>query len=779
MAFDNAGAVWEIFTPDGTDFGLAKYSGGVMVASATLPNGVENANWSLNFDQSDNAYAVGAASDTNYLSVGLDLAVYKVSAGAGGGVLLSSATLNNPIYNKDDMGFGSSTNSAGEIWIAGIQQTGGNIGDNDGSQTYAGALWKYNMGTGVLSGPTTTFFGLIAGTVGFGDVKIDNAQNLWVLGTSSNPATDASDGRKMDLFLAKYDPTGASLISQSSVKGFHWGLDFVDSLSLAISTFAGGPLYATGARMNTVAGLANTDLAFIKFTSTGGVAIEKYWHNTVSNSDDAGQKIAINPYPPSGNIFIVGEYSKYEDGQATVWHYTPDGTLVFAESLGSGNIHGIAIDANNNKYLAGGSTYPIAYTPFSGIDLVATGKGAEGPQAAPIVLGSAITFPAGGATITGLTTISGTASQASAVEVSIQGPDGQYWNGSSYGTLQTWLTAAGTNNWSLIPSFGVNSVTGTYAVASRAKDSGGMYQSGTTSISVFRQPTLAANITVLSRSSTSFEVAFTPNGNPLDQKYHFHYSTAPSCGEAYFNGCPPGLCNDYVSGTTRTISVGYGNASLSPNTSYFFQIHTEYDGTGGVYIVKTGAPGMGSEPNPPTEFCGGGEGGGGYHRGGDAVAFDASGNLWEVIAEADLYRLSKFTSGGSLVFSVSLPSATESGKWRVHFDASGNAYAVGGSTSPTGDALAIYKVSSAGALISSRTYANTLYNNHAYHVGSDTSPAGDIWIAGALQTYGPKDWEASGEKRYAAALWNYNMATGDLAGPTTTFYGLYGTEIFG
>ncbi|MEK7745181.1 MAG: hypothetical protein AAB576_00770, partial [Elusimicrobiota bacterium] len=82
-----------------------------------------------------------------------------------------------------------------------------------------------------------------------------------------------------------------------------------------------------------------------------------------------------------------------------------------------------------------------------------------------------------------------------------------------------------------------------------------------------------------------------------------------------------------------------------------------------------------------------------------------------MIAEADLYRLSKFTSGGSLVFSVSLPSATESGKWRVHFDASGNAYAVGGSTSPTGDALAIYKVSSAGALISSRTYANTLYNN--------------------------------------------------------------------
>ncbi|MEK7745182.1 MAG: hypothetical protein AAB576_00775, partial [Elusimicrobiota bacterium] len=48
-----------------------------------------------------------------------------------------------------------------------------------------------------------------------------------------------------------------------------------------------------------------------------------------------------------------------------------------------------------------------------------------------------------------------------------------------------------------------------------------------------------------------------------------------------------------------------------------------------------------------------------------------------------------------------------------------------------------------------------------------------------MQTYGPKDWDAPGEKRYAAALWNYNMATGDLAGPTTTFYGLNGTEIFG
>ncbi|MEK7744345.1 MAG: hypothetical protein AAB578_08135, partial [Elusimicrobiota bacterium] len=330
--------------------------------------------------------------------------------------------------------------------------------------------------------------------------------------------------------------------------------------------------YAAATKLNS---FGNHDLAFLKFDlASGNLLYEKFWHDQQYGGNEEVAGISISPL--SGTVYVAGRIaSQTQNQKLAVWGYDDD-ALSFALTV-AGHTRGraVASGVSGDTYLATNSTAPYKFVLGDPL------TGAEGPQAAPLVLGSAITFPASGATITGLTTISGTASQASVVEVSIQGPDG-YWSGSAYGTLQTWFTAAGTSNWSLTPSYGVNSASGTYVVASRAKDSGGMYQSGTTSISISRLPVVPANITVLSRSSTSFEVAFTPNGNPPDQKYHFHYGTAPSCGEAYFNGCPPGLCNDYVSGTTRTISVGYGNASLSPNTSYFFQIHTEYDGTGGV-----------------------------------------------------------------------------------------------------------------------------------------------------------------------------------------------------
>ncbi|MBI5243129.1 MAG: carboxypeptidase regulatory-like domain-containing protein, partial [Elusimicrobia bacterium] len=491
-------------------------------------------------------------------------------------------------------------------------------------------------------------------------------------------------------------------------------------------------------------------------------------------SGNSGSEVQVDK---SGNVFVVGTYdggSGYGDDWVAV-RYDPSlvvqSTQVYHasamdEALGS------ALDGAGGLYAAG---FSRAGNLESGDDARVIRFTPAGPPT------SAITAPAHGSTLTSLLTISGTAAAANGVQkvgVSIRRPDWQYWNGSAYTPIPTWLLAVGTTGWMLNTVFGVDSATGPYVIVSSAADMSGNLQTqfslGVSSIVVTRQALDVSNVTVMSRSSTSIEAAWGPNGNAADQNYHLHFGTATSCSDIYFVTC--GSCTAYQAGTAQAIS------GLNPGTSYFFNIHTEYNGSSPYFLLRTrNASDLGSEPNPMFLACGS-ESGGGAAQGGLAIAFDNAQYLWEVIGVNGIIQLSKFNASLSpavFLSSTALPDASDNGFLSLDFDASNNAYAVGTASAGSVQNMAVYKIGVNGGLISSRTYVNNAYGSNAYALGSTTNPAtGDIWIAGAIQTGGPINDKLPGNRSFAAALWKYNMASETLTGPTTLYFGLNGVEIW-
>ncbi|MBI4247972.1 MAG: fibronectin type III domain-containing protein, partial [Elusimicrobia bacterium] len=151
IAIDSGGSIWEVIS-DSSVIRLGKFnSEGVFVSSVALPNAVSDGSimWSIEFDASNNAYAIGIASYTP--SATLDVIVYKV-AGSGSAVL-STATFNDPSYSLNDIPLDSAIDSSGIIWITGFIQTGGDFNSDSGSGNVTGAMgfWKYNTATGELT----------------------------------------------------------------------------------------------------------------------------------------------------------------------------------------------------------------------------------------------------------------------------------------------------------------------------------------------------------------------------------------------------------------------------------------------------------------------------------------------------------------------------------------------------------------------------------------------------------------------------------------------------
>ncbi|MFH1723829.1 MAG: SBBP repeat-containing protein, partial [Elusimicrobiota bacterium] len=762
VATDDSGNIWEI-AAENESFWLAKHdSAGVFVSSVALPGADADSMFSIEFDLSGNAYAIGAASSS--FTVGEDLAVYRVNS--AGNVLVASATYNDAVYNLDEFSLGSDADASGNIWIAGYIQRYQGVSPNEDDERSDLGLWKFDTATNLLS-LTTSYTGTGGAEAGF-DIQVDAQDKKWIIGYSSNPANPGPD--KLDLTLWEYDAAGtASAGGPFRLASY---LNTYDDPSARL-VLSGSSLYAAGQKINSAR--TSVDLAFVQYDLTGSTQVLKYWHSTSPSRSEEPDGIALDS---SGNVYISGRpYMDSGTNELAVWKYDQSGNFVFAKTVANHEQgRGIAISGTDEVWLA----TQLSTAPFKFIEGTAAAlSGAEGEDPGPVPPTSAILYPAHNSTVPNLMTISGTAADNSAVtevRVSIQRmSDGMYFDGTTYGATPMWILAAGTANWVLTSTFTVNTGTGTFSIVSRARDDESNYQTaftvGVASISVTRQPVRPTSATIVSRTSGTITISWDANGNPPDTQFTVGIGTSPT-GQCigYVDGLFQGGGNTTETSFTLTNHLG---APLLPGTTYIMSVCTpdvpqgQESCAGYVVTATREVTFSGTEATPPFTACASGGG----DNGGFAVAIDGSGNIWEVLADYGDVRLSKHDSAGVFVSSTALPDADdEAFTWNIEFDGSDNAYAVGTASGPATHSLdlAVYKVAASGSvLLASATYNDPAYNLEECSAGVGRDSSGNLWLAGFIQTGG--SWETD-DATYALALWKYNATTG-LLSRTTAYFG--------
>lgn len=181
-----------------------------------------------------------------------------------------------------------------------------------------------------------------AGTEGGNSVDMDDAGNIYVVGTTTSQGAGGNDA-----LIAKYSPSG-SILWQRSLGGT--GTETFDGISVVRSS---GDCYVVGKTSSQGAGLS--DLLIAKYNSSGALQ----WQRSLGGTgDDVGRGIYANA---SGTCWVVGETA----GSALnllAAKYNSAGTLQWQRSLGGtggvGNTQGYGVWANDfdQAFVVGSTT---------------------------------------------------------------------------------------------------------------------------------------------------------------------------------------------------------------------------------------------------------------------------------------------------------------------------------------------------------------------------------------------------------------------------------------
>jgi hypothetical protein len=171
------------------------------------------------------------------------------------------------------------------------------------------------------------------------DITVDGAGNIYITGY-----TRSFGAGQDDVFIAKYDSTGTSLLNIT------WGGSYSDSGN-GIAVDGAGNIYITGSTLSFGAGYFDAFIA--KYDSAGTSLLNITWGGS---DGDFGNSIALDG---SGNIYITGSTFRAGQYEAFIAKYDSVGTsLLNITRDGSDGDSGsdIAIDGAGNIYITG-STY--------------------------------------------------------------------------------------------------------------------------------------------------------------------------------------------------------------------------------------------------------------------------------------------------------------------------------------------------------------------------------------------------------------------------------------
>jgi FlgD Ig-like domain/HYR domain len=216
------------------------------------------------------------------------------------------------------------------------------------------------------------------------DVAVDGSGNVVITGTfagtmdfGGGPLTSAGS---WDIFLAKFDATGAHLWSQ------RFGAVGNDG-GTAVTVDAAGNITMTGYFLPpvslggaTLPGHGGRDIFVAKFDGAG---LHQWSHEYGSGGDDAGQDVVADAL---GNVIVTGHYGgainfggagtpAFGSRDFFVLKLDPTGAYKWSKGIGSLGIdagYGVAVDASNSVLLTGTFNRTVN---FGGGPIASTGSG--------------------------------------------------------------------------------------------------------------------------------------------------------------------------------------------------------------------------------------------------------------------------------------------------------------------------------------------------------------------------------------------------------------------
>ena len=281
--------------------------------------------WNFTLNDGGISYAIAIDNNSNIYITGesnMDIYLKKFNSS---GTNLWNASING-LQNSWDRGRGVSTDSSGNIYVAGETLWGAGAMVPD---IYIG---KWN------SSGTNLWNATINGNKNYSDVghaaAVDNNSNVYVVGEINNSGT-------RDIYLGKFSSTGVNLWNATIN-----GLQNKDDIGRGVAVDYEGNIYVTGQSYWEEA--LNISLYLGKFNSTG----TNLWNATIVGHQGFG----VVTYNDSNNvtsIYVVGTtfifLTKFNSTGSNIWNATITNLPTDREAYG----RGVSVDSSGSIYPAG------------------------------------------------------------------------------------------------------------------------------------------------------------------------------------------------------------------------------------------------------------------------------------------------------------------------------------------------------------------------------------------------------------------------------------------
>ncbi len=310
-------------------------SSGALISSATLQDAADGLPWSVFFNASGRAYAIGMAEGLE--TQALDLAIYKASPS---GDAIESRALFDSGYASNDLVFDAKAPG----WIVGGAQTAGPLDmDADGDRTLSLALWRFDPALGSVQLSTST------SRAGFdfgSGLAVDADGSLWIVGYSAQP--NAPDVGGLDLALRHYAADGQTLLGGPFYQpGYLSHLDGGITAKVHVTADA---VYVAAPRLSASGG---SDMAFLKFNkATGQALVEKVWR-----AADGSSSYPVAILPEATGLLVAGGIGDFET-DAGLWRFGYDGGFLSATTTDAGGAQGAVFKGGELWLSVDGSTMP-------------------------------------------------------------------------------------------------------------------------------------------------------------------------------------------------------------------------------------------------------------------------------------------------------------------------------------------------------------------------------------------------------------------------------------